>query len=117
MHRVDTLGKGSSAVFKNLSTGVLTSSICDQLLCLEVLSDIEKETACWTKTNTCQELLQIEFQCLGLLNLLSVALKLVFVQCQTVKGRYSMLDLENKVKNKCICPPKEEPRTKTQMQT
>lgn len=46
MHRVDTLGKGSSAVFENLSTGVLTSSICDQLLCLGVLSGTEKEKAC-----------------------------------------------------------------------
>lgn len=117
MHRVDTLGKGSSAVFENLSTGVLASSICDQLLCLGVLSGTEKERACWTKTNACQELLQIEFQCLGLLNLLNIALKLVLDQCQTVKGRYSRLDLDNKVKNTRICPPKEEPRTKTQMQT
>lgn len=48
---------------------------------------------------------------------MDIALKLVLVQCQTVKGKHRTLNLENKVKNKYSRPPEKDPRTKTPKQT
>lgn len=54
-----------------------------------------KERALWSvsEPKPCQELLQIELQCLCLPNLLvtDIVLKLVFVQCQEVKGKQRTL--------------------------